>query len=328
MPRTRRDQHEADRDQVNVDLDKPQSHRDGQVRQDDDLAFFEESLEALFDHVTPLHGSPNELYTYRIPRNDKANSKERHESLNAALELRVWIPPQSRNELFAHHVWNASLRMAELIALDRVHLANRKVLELGAGTGIPGLTAAVAGRANKVVLTDYDDRDMIINLQRNARRAIDDHHMDADRIVVRGHTWGNDPEPLLALSTELRGYDVILLADCIWNGAAHDALLKSINALLLKSDRSDITTPNEDKPFVMVVSGFHSGRACVRSFLLKAAQGYGLVETGGWREISVDGRERPWGWDLSAAGEEPEHEVELEAERNRWVVTGRLTRCQ
>lgn len=86
--------------------------------------------------------------------------------------IRVWIPPQAKNELFAHHVWNAGLTMvrsvcallksatSELIGLCRnahtqadlivgrgglVDVRGKNVIELGAGAGIPGLVAAREG---------------------------------------------------------------------------------------------------------------------------------------------------------------------------------------
>ena len=40
------------------------------------------------------------------------------------------------------------------------------MLELGAGAGLPSLVAAILG-ARKVVVTDYPDPDLIVNLEHN-----------------------------------------------------------------------------------------------------------------------------------------------------------------
>lgn len=45
-------------------------------------------------------------------------------------------------------------------------IRNKNVLELGAGAGLPSLVAAVLG-AQKVVVTDYPDADLISNIEHN-----------------------------------------------------------------------------------------------------------------------------------------------------------------
>ncbi|KAK4048221.1 hypothetical protein OIV83_004926 [Microbotryomycetes sp. JL201] len=275
------------------------------------LDAFAQSLTSLFDHVVPLHGSPNQLFTYSAPSRDGRAS---------SLELQVWIPPQSINELFAHHVWNSSLVLADEIALGKVDVRDKIVLELGAGAGIPSIVAAISGDAKHVVLTDFDDPAMIDNLRKNVSKVIHDHELDETIFSVQGLTWGSDPSSVLGLTECSQGFDVILLADCIWNGFAHEVLIASLKACLRKP------IPTRDGPqasFIQLVSGFHSGRACVRHFLRKAEQ-VGLVETGEWTETSVDKRTRHWGWDLLEDGSEPEQEVETESERNKWVLTGQL----
>ena len=61
----------------------------------------------------------------------------------------------------------------------------------------------------------------------------------------------------------------------------------------------------------------------MRAFL-RAAQKAGFVIDGAWEELHVNGRTREWGWDLDEDGNEPETEVEKEAERNKWCVIGRM----
>lgn len=45
-------------------------------------------------------------------------------------------------------------------------IRNKHVLELGAGAGLPSLVAAILG-AEKVVVTDYPDGDLISNIEHN-----------------------------------------------------------------------------------------------------------------------------------------------------------------
>ncbi|KAM0789346.1 hypothetical protein ACM66B_000178 [Microbotryomycetes sp. NB124-2] len=282
---------------------------------DSALDAFEQSLTSLFDHVVPLHGSPNQIFTYT------ATSRE-----DGPVRFEVFVPPQQKQELFAHHVWNSSLVLADKISLGEIQVREQSVLELGAGAGIPSLVSAVCGGAKQVLVTDFDDPAIVANLKRNVETVVKHHNLDHAAISAQGFTWGSSPGKVLASSHDGQGFDVILLADCIWNGFAHDVLVESLSACLRNlstSDADDDDKSTSRAPRVELVSGFHSGRACVRKFLRKAAE-VGLVESGEWSETSVDKRTRAWGWDLGQDGSEPEHEVEAEAERNKWVVTGQL----
>lgn len=91
---------------------------------------------------------------------------------------------------------------------------------------------------------------------------------------------------------------------------AHELLMSSLVLLLSQSASARIT----------LVAGFHTGRACVRSFERRAAE-MGLVARNTWEEVSFEEKRRPWGWDLEAATWEGEERIE---ERNRWVVKGEL----
>lgn len=113
----------------------------------DAVDIFADSLESLYDHHVPAHGDPLQLYTY-IPPAD---------ATCAYGGFTVRLPPQQVNELFAHHVWNSSLRLADGIALDRVRVRDETVLELGSGAGISGLMAARAGGAKRVSTAAIED---------------------------------------------------------------------------------------------------------------------------------------------------------------------------
>jgi nicotinamide N-methyltransferase len=103
----------------------------------EDLDFFEDSLESLFQETMPARGDPLKLFTYTPP------------SSSPVPPLTCRIPPQQVNSLFAHHVWSASLKMADALAEGRLRVEGEDVLEMGAGAGIPGLMAARMG-ARKV----------------------------------------------------------------------------------------------------------------------------------------------------------------------------------
>lgn len=97
-------------------------------------------------------------------------------------------------QLFAHFVWNAAILMADLIKSDKFFVRGEYVLELGAGSGLPGLVAILQG-ANLVVLSDYNSSELLDNLERNVQQNIPDPLKYA--ITVAGHIWGGDGDSIL-----------------------------------------------------------------------------------------------------------------------------------
>ena len=111
-------------------------------------------------------------------------------------------------------------------------IKDKTVLELGAGAGLPSLVCAFNG-ARSVVITDYPDPDLIKNLEHN----IEHSHVDkASNTVAKGYLWGNPVEELIALLPRgSAGFDLLILADVVFNHSEHAKLIRSIAAGLSAS---------------------------------------------------------------------------------------------
>jgi len=131
-----------------------------------------------------------------------------------------------KNPLWGHMLWNAGQVVADYLQQHVEKLIkNKNILELGAGAGLPGLVSAVLG-ANKVVLTDYPDVDLIENLEYNI------HHCTASselhsRVTPEGYLWGA-PLPEGLSNT----FDTIILADLIFNHSEHAKLISTVQMAL------------------------------------------------------------------------------------------------
>lgn len=113
------------------------------------------------------------------------------------------------------------------------------MLELGAGAGLPGLVCGVLG-AKKVVVTDYPDPDLVENLWKNIE-ANGFGGKEEKSVVVEGYCWGADSGPLLShllpQGLERKGFDVLILADLLFNHSEHGKLVATIqNTLARKED--------------------------------------------------------------------------------------------
>eukprot|EP00240_Pyramimonas_obovata_P013365 CAMPEP_0118944818 /NCGR_PEP_ID=MMETSP1169-20130426/41078_1 /TAXON_ID=36882 /ORGANISM="Pyramimonas obovata, Strain CCMP722" /LENGTH=232 /DNA_ID=CAMNT_0006890383 /DNA_START=391 /DNA_END=1085 /DNA_ORIENTATION=- len=98
-------------------------------------------------------------------------------------------------------LWDASALMAHHLA-ERVDgsLSDARVIEIGAGLGLPGIVAALQGA--HVTLTDKERCVDLLWLNAEANGV-------ADRVEVVAFEWGRKPRGLKP------PYDVVLLSDCI-----------------------------------------------------------------------------------------------------------------
>ena len=99
--------------------------------------------------------------------------------------------------------------------------------------------ATVLG-AKKVVVSDYPDPDLVANLWRNIEglpaAPSPAEGTDGRCIVAEGYCWGADVGPLCSHLPDPRsGFDVLILADLLFNHSEHGKLVATIEVALSKS---------------------------------------------------------------------------------------------
>ncbi|CAO1639009.1 unnamed protein product [Sympodiomycopsis kandeliae] len=209
---------------------------------------------------TPFHpslGMPSESLRYRVSPLFPTSQQQLPD-----LELRLEIPPASVPFIFAHRQWRAGLILADYLAICG-DLKDTTVLELGCGTGIPGMVARSIGQCQVSVLTDYDSPTLVSVLKSNLVCNFSSQEIKT-HIRSIGYTWGTSTEDVQDLLSSLKQpkstFHRILLADCMWDSLSHSVLCKSLTSFL---------TRNADSR-VLVVSGLHTGREKIVSFLRRA----------------------------------------------------------
>lgn len=127
-----------------------------------------------------------------------------------------------------HYLWNGSQVLSTYLQRHAPNLIHGKtILELGAGAGLPSLVAAILG-AKKVVVTDYPDPDLINNLAENITTC-SLLQQPASTIAAEGYLWGSSTKSILAhLPPPNQRFDVLLLADLLFNHSCHNALVSTI----------------------------------------------------------------------------------------------------
>ncbi|KAF2740179.1 hypothetical protein EJ04DRAFT_540271 [Polyplosphaeria fusca] len=140
------------------------------------------------------------------------------------------------NPLWGHFLWNAGRTIAHYLEEHAADLVKGKtVLELGAGSGLPSLVAAINGAEN-VVVTDYPDAELIENLKYNIT------HCSAlpksSNIVAEGYLWGAPVDNLLQHWANTNGFHVLILADLLFNHSEHAKLIKTLQLTLSRAPAS------------------------------------------------------------------------------------------
>lgn len=133
------------------------------------------------------------------------------------------------------------------------------MLELGAGAGLPSLVCAVLG-AKKVVVTDYPDPDLVGNLWGNVdafyegvgsgalvgegKEEGQGESREERKLVAEGYCWGADVVPLLvhlpstSSGEQEKGFEVLILADLLFNHSEHAKLITTIENTLQKNQEA------------------------------------------------------------------------------------------
>jgi nicotinamide N-methyltransferase len=165
-------------------------------------------------------------------------------TMKSGKEITLHLVGSSPTE--AHHLWNGAKIVSDYFEDDPSRVKGKTVLELGAAAGLPSLVAGILG-AKKVVMTDFPDLDLIVNMQKNIDECdgtVEPVGRIAETIDAAGFVWGGDPVPLLEhLAADIDGneapkYDVLILADLLFRHNEHGDLVKTIRETMRRSRES------------------------------------------------------------------------------------------
>ncbi|XP_003453226.1 protein N-lysine methyltransferase METTL21A [Oreochromis niloticus] len=117
-------------------------------------------------------------------------------------------------------VWDAAVVMCMYLELGKVELKGKKAIELGAGTGLVGIVAALLGA--RVTITDREPALDFLSANVKANLPPDSQQS----VVVSELTWGEGLEQYPA-----GGFDVVLGADIVYLEDTFLPLLETLEHL-------------------------------------------------------------------------------------------------
>ncbi|KAH7292085.1 hypothetical protein KP509_29G051100 [Ceratopteris richardii] len=137
-------------------------------------------------------------------------------------------------ENYGLYVWPGSIVLAEYIWQHRTLFRGAQVLELGAGTALPGILAAKLGA--HVTLTDLENNSEVFE---NMARNCEENQVGCKILSL---TWGSWDQNMLNLNP-----DVVLGADVLYNSSDFDDLFATVAFLLQKNPAAVFITAYEPR---------------------------------------------------------------------------------
>ncbi|XP_004233987.1 uncharacterized protein [Solanum lycopersicum] len=133
---------------------------------------------------------------------------------------------ENMKEEYGLFVWPCSIILAEYVWQQKSRFTGASVVELGAGTSLPGLVAAKVGA--DVTLTDDSNRSEVLT---HMRRQCE---LNDIKCKIHGLTWGVWDTQTFCLCP-----NIILGADVLYDSCAFDDLFATV-AFLLQSSPSSV----------------------------------------------------------------------------------------
>lgn len=127
---------------------------------------------------------------------------------------------ESAEESYAAYTWPSARVLAAWVLSERAWLPGKTVIELGAGTALPGLVAVLCGA--HVTLTDQDEGEL-----RAARAGALLNSVSCACVPLAWGDW--------AALASLPSADLVLGSDVLYDSALFDLLLATVSELLRRA---------------------------------------------------------------------------------------------
>uniref|UniRef100_A0A4W3J6W0 Uncharacterized protein n=1 Tax=Callorhinchus milii TaxID=7868 RepID=A0A4W3J6W0_CALMI len=140
-------------------------------------------------------------------------------------------------------IWNAGVVLCNYFEKEAIRFSGKKVIELGSGTGLVGILAALLG--GEVTLTDqaYALPQIEVNVAANIPPS------DVRRSTISALSWGQDQNSFPA------DYDIILGSELVFHPSSYIPLLQTL--LHLSHKETVIYLCSAMNPYTMSSSFYH-----------------------------------------------------------------------
>eukprot|EP01119_Soliformovum_irregulare_P022457 TRINITY_DN7686_c0_g1_i1.p1 TRINITY_DN7686_c0_g1~~TRINITY_DN7686_c0_g1_i1.p1 ORF type:complete len:201 (+),score=34.17 TRINITY_DN7686_c0_g1_i1:241-843(+) len=140
---------------------------------------------------------------------------------------------------YGMYLWPSAILLADYLCINARQFDGKKILELGTGTGLCGLIAALIG--GEVVMTDLEDS---VIIRENCQWAIQHNkHLFKGSARYLPFTWNAFSPSILELSAP----DIILGADVLYDESDFEILMASVHFFLQKNPHAIFLTTYQER---------------------------------------------------------------------------------
>ncbi|RCI12514.1 hypothetical protein L249_0352, partial [Ophiocordyceps polyrhachis-furcata BCC 54312] len=212
------------------------------------------------------------------------------------VELVIGEPGLTGDEALGFKTWASSFvlarhltRLADVIGIGKELGTRPRVLELGAGTGLLGLSAAALWRT-EVVVSDLPR--IVPNLGKNVQQNGPLIRARGGSVAVGSLTWGGGADDDEALFGEPFQFDVVLAADALYDDHHPRLLASAIDGhLAARQDRDAaravVIVPKRDVATMKLVDDFRTEMAGLDLFCCREEELLGRDDWGGVEDWEV-----------------------------------------
>lgn len=127
-------------------------------------------------------------------------------------------------------IWKSAIAFADMVKRYDMSFRDKTIIEIGAGTGLCGLAAALSS-PSKVVITDIDPgclKTIQLNVDLNETK------IEKSNIVVEKLNFGNDKNLDEIVAANPEGFDYVIGTDIVYGQDLIPLLIKGLNKLSFK----------------------------------------------------------------------------------------------
>ncbi|CAL1542226.1 unnamed protein product [Lymnaea stagnalis] len=137
--------------------------------------------------------------------------------------------PELTDADYGLYIWPCAPVLAQYIWLRKGFITGKKVLEIGAGTALPGIVAAKCGA--KVILSDSTNYPLCLDICHKSAEL-----NDVTEISVVGITWGQ----VTSVLVNLPKLDIVLASDCFYDSKDFEDVVMTLSYVLHRNPNAEV----------------------------------------------------------------------------------------
>jgi len=149
---------------------------------------------------------------------------------------------QFLNADYGHYIWPSSIVMAEFIWFNKEKWKNKKIIELGAGTGLPGLL--MGKLCGHMTLTEKPENVEILKMY---PEAVQRNQIDQKKVEILPLKWGILRWEDHSAWESIKDYDYIIAADCFYEPSDFEDILVTVSGIFQQSKRCRFYTVYQER---------------------------------------------------------------------------------